>query len=237
LRLTAGLRHDFGGGHQAGVFGRYGRLDTSPIDASGHTTEVGVRVRGPVARNIWYGATASFARVSMAGSARTAVFNGDAARNWATFGLGYMPDRQTVISFDVTGGATSLGDERAERGSTLQSASLRTRFGSLHVGVQRDVTSRLYAYGSTLSVWRSDTTARALYPDRVGRMTFTQEMLLPVAGTPPLGSRYVEMGAGWRISADLVVQYLFGFSNGGAPPSYTVALRYSFRLTGRSNFR
>ena len=137
----------------------------------------------------------------------------------------------------MTGGAAWLGDERAERGTTLQSASLRTRFSSLHVGVQHDVTSRLYVYGSAVSVWRSDMTGLALYPDRNGRMTFMPEMLFPVAGTPALGSRYVEMGAGWRISTVLAVQYLFGLGNGAAPPSHTVALRYSFRLTGRSSVR
>jgi hypothetical protein len=236
LRFTAGLRRDLGGGHQAGVFGRYGTLGTSSVRSfaelmqshrqttTGATWEAGVRIRGPLAAKLWYGAVASVDMLSLSAGDLSSALRGTARRGSLTFGVGHAPNARTLLSFDITGGASV----RAERAGLLRLSSADSRFFSVHAGIQRDVHRRLYLAGSFVNTWRSDASEFFLSADRFGRKTAVPEPLFP-GWDASLGRRYAEFGARWRLTRGVSMQYSASLFGGGLRPGHTVALRYSFR--------
>lgn len=232
-RLTAGFTTRLYGEHQAGVYVRRGLIEAKSGVASGSnlllatadsssswgaSTEVGVRLRGPLRPKLTYGFVASLFRVSLTGnsvqadSTFQASERGRGQRSSLAFGVGYALDRRTLLSFDTTVG---LSEVQAQN----------TRFASLHAAVHRDLSRRLFVSGSWLNVWQSAGSGTASYVDgSVGRL------LLNGASMDCSGGRLTEAGFGWRFSPDISAQYLYSsYRQSFNSATHLLSLRYTFR--------
>lgn len=232
-RITAGWTTKLRGEHQAGVYVRRGSIDgESGVESGsgllslasaegsrswGSSTEVGMRLRGPLRSNLHYGVAASLFRLSLTGdslgddSAPAARERGQ--RGSLAFGLGYALNRRTLFSFDTMAGVSSVGAQD-------------TRFASLHAAVHRDLTRRLFASGSWLKVWQSAQAGVTSAAD-----SSVTRLLLTGVAPGRSGGRLGEAGFGWRFSPDLSVQYLYSsYRQNFSSATHLVSLRYTFKL-------
>jgi hypothetical protein len=117
------------------------------------------------------------------------------------FGLGYVPRRGTVLSFDVAGGITRINDHRFERatGNLLEIEKERAPFVSFHGAVQADVWRRSFLSASVLSVTQSKIEDLTLFSDRFGRRVTSDGMFMPNGLNRERFTDYFgNFGAGWR---------------------------------------
>jgi hypothetical protein len=255
-RLTIGLTRELGSASKLGIFYRYGytsandrnrlrTLDGVPMPleltgATGHSSEIGVRLRGPLSRRLFYGAEGTlFFGGSDEGVRRERVVNStERSRvNRATlgFGVGYALRSRTVFSFDIAGGISHARGLRREdlTGNQLEDELQRARFLSLHGAVQAGVWRRLFVSGSILSVTQSRVTDLQLFPDSFGRRLTTDGIFVPDGRSRDRFTDYFSnFGAGWRFTPHFLVEYVFSTDFGQTSPRHSLLLRYTFKPGG-----
>ncbi len=150
-RLTAGLSHDFGHGTTLGVFYRYGWISAddhdlshtinnlpaglNSTDSTGHSSELGFRIRGVLKPRLFYGVTGAWSGVSLAdGLVRTDSVNSHeldrAQRGSLGFGIGYILARGTILTLDAAAGTSRVASARFEdtTGNLLQNGVAKGHF-------------------------------------------------------------------------------------------------------------
>ncbi|HEV7860476.1 MAG TPA: FecR family protein [Pyrinomonadaceae bacterium] len=256
-RLTVGLTREIGSASKLGIFYRYGytsandrnRLRTlggvpMPLEltgATGHSSEIGLRLRGPLSRRLFYGAEGSlfFGRNDEGVRREGVVDSNERSRaNRATlgFGVGYALHPRTVFSFDIAGGISHARGLRREdlTGNALEDEHQTARFLSLHGAVQAEVWRRLFVSGSILSVTQSRVTDLQLFPDRFGRRLTTDGIFVPDGRSRDRFTDYFSnFGAGWRFTPNFLVEYVFSTDFGQTSPRHSLLLRYTFKPGGK----
>ena len=251
-RFTFGVTRELSGGTKLGLFYRYGFVTAEDRDRSrtlngasrllnftnvaGRSSEIGLRLRGVITNRLFYGVEGSFFFANNDGRTRRArVVDSDvfaeSTRATIGFGLGYVPRRGTVLSFDVAGGITRKNDRRLERstGSLLQTEKERAPFLSLHGAVQADVWRRAFLSASVLSVTQRQVSDLTLFPDRFGRRVTGDGLFMPNGRTRDRFTDYFgNFGVGWRFKRNFLAEYIFSTDFGQTSPRHTLLLRYTF---------
>ncbi len=252
-RLTAGWTHEFEGEHTLGVFYRYGLISAGDADqlhlfrsqpagldstlSTGHSSEVGLRLRGPLSSRFFYGMQASWLGLSLDDGLVRAVTVDSHQRDRVNrgaigVGIGFALRRQTVLSLDASGGFSRTNAMRSEdtTGDLLQTGDILSRFVSLHAAVQSDIWRKLFVSASLLLVGQHDDVGMAIYPDRNGLRIPPSTSLLPYGPAYQAPSRSSDFGVGWRFSSNFFAQYVCTTDYGFSGVSHTIMLRYTFHL-------
>lgn len=250
--IDAGLTHVFSGGHKFGVVYRYGILsadehdrlstpNTGPLalhstQESGFSSELRVRLRGPITRRLFYGLEVALLftnqdeklqpgkGVGVSGLERT-------RRGLASVGLGYAPSRRILLAFDIAGASAWTRDRQHESVTCnlLEDNRDRMDFLSAHAALQMDIWRKMFANASILSVTQASQ-SRLM----AGRI----EPLLTIVGQNVpngiSGNHFTDyssdFGIGWRFSSYFLAQYIYSTDYGLTSPRHTLLLRHSFRL-------
>jgi hypothetical protein len=114
----------------------------------------------------------------------------------------------------------------------LQNGLDRSRFGSVHFAVQRDLSRRLFVSGSLLQVWQSHRQNVDLFPDRGGQLSLVQDSFFSLTPASPYAPRFSDFGAGWRFSRNMYAQYVYSTDYGYTSATHTLMLRWTFRPKG-----
>jgi hypothetical protein len=255
-RLTAGMERDLPHGHQLGLFYRYGLIDAGDYDtahtlnrvqesldstrSSGHSSEFGLRLRGPLPRKLFYGVEASWLGLALNDDLTRSIVADShqrdrAQRGAAALGLGYFLNERTVLSADFAGGVASASTGRTEigTGALLQTGVQSSRFVSANLGAQTKLSSHLFINASLLAILQGYDLSQALYPASFGNTVLITDPFLPLTATGyRLPRRSSDFGAGWRFSNSLFIQYVFSTTYGVDSGGHTLMLRYTFRLHG-----
>ena len=253
-RLTLGLTHNFGTTMKLGVYYRYGFIEATdgdvshtrngaplPLDStnsSGHLSEAGLRLRGAISPRLSFGLAASWLDVTLGdGLIRSFAVPSQqrdrSQRGSGGFGIGYLLNNRTLLSLDVAGGYSNLDANRfaSATSALLQSSGAVSRFVSVHGAAQVDLTRKLFASASFMTVWQSYEITTQLFPDQYGNMVSVLNPLFPLPSTNPLlGKYFSDFGAGWRFSRQFFIEYLYSTDYGVTSPSHTIMLRYTFAL-------
>jgi hypothetical protein len=250
-RLTLGYSRDLGRTAKLGVYYRYAFIDSTdrdtlhtinnlPVglestDTTGHTSEIGIRLRGQVTPRLSYGFAGSWLGISLLdGMVRTDTTNSHerdrAHRGSAGVGLGYSLTRRTILTFDVAGGADHNSALRNEDSTfrLLQNSGGSNRFVSVHGAVQRDLTRRLFLSASFLQVWQSNGLNVSVFPDRYGNSVQVSDSFFSLTPVTSLATRFSDYGAGWRFTPNLWVQYIYSTDYGVTSATHSLMLRYTF---------
>ena len=207
-------------------------------DSAGHSSEIGLRLRGAVSRRLFYGVSGGWLGASLADRlARTGVAasheRDGGSRASMGVGIGYAIARRTVLTVDVAAGRSNVSSSRLEDATShpLQNASAASNFYSGHAAVQTDLTRRLFVSASFLNVWHGQNSSAELFADRFGAMSLAQDSVFPVSPSAfQLAPRFSDYGAGWRFSPSFFAQYLFTTNYGATPSSHAIMLRYTFQF-------
>jgi hypothetical protein len=252
-RISFGLEKDLAHDLKLGLFYRYGLIDAGdaqtihtlngvpePLDStrsSGHASEIGLRLRGPLGRKLFFGVEASWLGLGLSGDLVRAItvnsYQRDRARRAsAAVGLGYFINQRTVLSLDLAGGTSLANTGRAESagGLLLQAGNQNSRFVSANLGMQTNLSRHLFVNASYLYIGQANGLNQLIYPDSLGNTTMISDPFLPLTATgyqPPRNSS--DFGVGWRFSNGLVAQYMFSTSYGVDSSSHTLMLLYIFR--------
>jgi len=253
-RLTLGYSRDLSPSAKLGVFYRYAFISANDHDIShardgiscglnstdttGHSSEIGLRLREALSPRLSYGVTASWLGVSLQdGLLRTNAVDSHeqdrAQRTSVAFGLGYALSRRVMLTFDLAGGAIRTAAVRNESagGALLQNGTANGNFISAHTAVQADLTRRLFVSASFLNVRQRHDLNVDLFPDRYGERTLVQDSFFPFTPSAfQMGSHFSDFGVGWRFSPNVFAQYLYSTDYGTSSASHTIMLRYTFPL-------
>lgn len=251
-RMTFGLERHFYRSHTVGAYYRYGfigandnaqnALNGSPLPfdytrSSGHSSEIGVRLRGPLTRKIAYGLEASWVGVSLSDALVRTAGNSNQSdgghRSAMGLGLAYTLNRRTVLNLDLSGGASRAGTARREdsTGNVLQTGSESSRFLSSHVAVQANVWRGLYLLSSFMYIWQSQAIGTQVFPDQLGNTVAIADpflAILPNLNRP--ATRYSDFGLGWRFTPNLLAQFTYSTDYGATSDISSLVLRYTFHL-------
>jgi hypothetical protein len=255
-RITAGIERNLPHDQKLGIFYRFSLIDAQdndtshtlnnlpePLDStrsSGHSSEFGLRLRGPLGRKFFYGLEASWLGLALSDNLTRSIavdsYQRDRAqRTSAALGLGYFINQRTVLSADLAGGTSraSTGRMETSTGDLLQTGIQNSRFVSANLGVQTKVFSHLFLNASLLAIGQAYDLSQATYPDSLGNTVLITDPFLPLTATGyKLPRRSSDFGAGWRFSNSLFAQYVFSTSYGVDSGGHTFMLRYTFRLHG-----
>ena len=252
-RISIGLEQDLPHNQKLGLFYRYGLITADDTEtshtlnntaesldttrSSGHSSEFGLRLRGPINRKLFYGVNASWLGLGLSDSLARAIavnsYQRDAAhRASAALGLGYFLNKRTLLSLDFAGGTSLAATNRAQTSDNLllQTGNQHSRFASANVGGQFNVSSHIFLNASFLYIRQAYHLRQLIYPDGFGNKVFIANPFLPLTATgyrPPRNSS--DFGAGWRFSNNLFVQYMFSTSYGVDSGGHTLMLLYTFR--------
>jgi hypothetical protein len=205
---------------------------------AGHSSEIGLRLRGMATPRLSYGIAAAWLGISLLdGMNRIGAVDSHQRdrmkRGTAAIGLGYALTRRITLSFDLAGGSAPTSAARTEDGTgvLLQSAVAGNRFVSAHAAVQSDITRRLFLTASFLNVWQAHHLNVSLFPDRFGNSTSVEDAFLPMNPVPgQYAPRFSDFGAGWRFTRNLFAQYVYSTDYGASSATHTLMLRYTFHL-------
>jgi hypothetical protein len=176
-RLTAGFERDLPHDQKIGFLYRYGLIEAEdnntthtlnnapePLDStrsSGHSSEVGLRLRGPLGRKFFYGTDISWLGLALRDDLTRSIAvdshqRDRAQRSSAALGFGYFLNQRTVLSVDFAGGTSSASTGRTEinTGALLQTGAQNSRFASTNMGVQTKLFSHLFLNASLLAIWQ-----------------------------------------------------------------------------------
>jgi hypothetical protein len=251
-QLKFGVSRDLFGDHKLGITYRYGFVSASDgnrsrllndlpqtLDSSttsGHTSEISVRLRGPLTHRLFYGVEASMLGLRLDDRLRRAASvdshqRDNTSRFAIGFGLGYAIRPRAILSLDLSAGIDRTRYHRTEdsTGNTLQEQRQSTRFFSAHAAIQADVWRNLFVSGSLLAIRQSLNSTLAVFPDRFGQSLTSSGLFYPSGLTSDRNlSYYSDFGIGWRFSPQLLVQYVISTDYGQTVPSHTLLLRYTF---------
>lgn len=251
-RLTLGMARELKGGRKLALFYRYGftsaedrersrtvnasQLLLDRTSATGHSSEIGFRLRGPLSRRLFYGIEGSYLFATTEENALRngvvdSIINSRSRRATFGFGLGYVFRPRAVFSFDVTGGVARINDARHESATSnlLENERKRASFFSLHAALQADVWRRLFVSGSLLSITQSRGSDLTLYPDRFGRIMTGDGLFEPNGRTRDRFTDYFSnIGLGWRFNRNFLAEYIFSTDFGQTSPRHTLLFRYTF---------
>ena len=229
-RITAGFSHDLSRDAKFGIYYRYAFIGDVDQDVNhtingfaaglnsthtdGHSSEIGMRLRGLLTPRLYYGVAAGWLGVSLLdGMVRTTTVDSHerdrAQRGSAAIGLGYALTRSTTLTFDLAGGSARTWAARTEDSSfaLLQNAVANSYFISTHVALQVDATRKLFLTASFLNVWQKHDLTVNLFSDQFGNLTLVQDSFFPMTTQPgQYAPRFSDFGAGWRVTRDLFVQ-------------------------------
>ena len=256
-RLALGLTRELRGGQKLGLFYRYGFTSAEDrersrtlngehrllnrLSATGRSSEIGLRLRGPITPHLFYGAEGSYIFANTNESTRHSGVVDSTTRNRSNraalgFGLGYVLRPHTIFSFDVAGGIARINAPRRENatGNLLEDERKRAFFLSLHTAIQADVWRRLFVSGSLLSVTQSQVTDLTLYPDRFSHRLTNDGEFEPDGRTRDRFTDYFSnLGFGWRFNRNFLAEYIFSTDFGQTSPRHTLLLRYTFNRGGK----
>jgi hypothetical protein len=251
-RLTLGLTRELEVGRKLALFYRYGSTSAEDRErsrlmngsrrllnrtsATGHSSEIGFKFRGPFSRRLFYGIEGSYLFATTDENTRRSgvvdsIINSRSRRATLGFGLGYVLRPRTVFSFDVTGGVARINDARNERATSnlLENERKRASFLSLHAAIQADVWRHLFVSGSLLSVTQSRVSDLTLYPDRFGRFMTGDGVFAPNGRSRDRFTDYFSnLGFGWRFNRNFLAEYIFSTDFGQTSPRHTLLFRYTF---------
>ena len=200
--------------------------------------EIGARMRGPLARRVFYGLNASMVGLSLDDAlVRAGAVNShqrDRSRRPAFgAGLGYVLSPRVILTFDAVGGTSSLTARRLENATSrlLQNGNVDDRFVSAHAAIQADLSRHLFVSGSLVAVAQTRHTGLSVFADRFGKISPIGDSIFPIpASRYQAVGKYSDYGAGWRFSPDLFVQYLYSTDYGYTSGTHTVMLRYTIHF-------
>jgi hypothetical protein len=251
-RFTFGMSRELEGGRKLALFYRYGFTSAEDRErsrtmngssrflnrtsATGHSSEIGLRLRGPLSRRLFYGIESSYLFATTDENARrsgvvNSIVHSSSQRATLGFGLGYVLKPRTIFSFDVTGGIARITDARNERvtSNLLETERKKASFLSLHAALQADIWRRLFVSGSLLSVTQSRVSDLTLYPDRFGRIMTGDGVFQPNGRTRDHFTDYFSnLGLGWRFNRNFLAEYIFSTDFGQTSPRHTLLFRYTF---------
>ena len=251
-RISIGFERDLPHDQKLGLFYRYGLIaadDTETnhtlnnvpevLDAtgsSGHSSEFGLRLRGPISRKLFYGVDVSWLGLGLSDTLTRAIavnsYQRDSAqRTSAALGFGYFLNQRTVFSLDIAGGTSLASTNRTQTSDSLllQTGDQHSRFASANVGVQTNLSSHLFLNASFLYIRQAYDLSQLVYPDSFGNTLLVTDPFLPLTATgyrPPRNSS--DFGVGWRFSNGLLLQYMFSTSYGVDSGGHTLMLLYTF---------
>jgi len=247
-RFTLGYSRELTTRTKLGVYYRYGLIsagngdvtDTingfpqapNSINTSGHSFEVGMRLRGALTRKLLWGTTASWTGLSL----EQGLVRGDygrfaeharAQRGSFGVGLGYALTRRVMLTLDAAGGMSrNAAVLYCTDGSLVQNGVANSHFESVHGAVQAELTRHLFVSASLLNVWQ-----RYGYTmDAFSGYGFAADSFFPFNAPFVAGTHFSDFGVGWRFSRGLFAQYLYSTSYGASAASHTLMLRYTFKL-------
>jgi hypothetical protein len=251
-RFVVGLTRELEGGRKLALFYRFGSTSAEDRErsrtmnggsrflnrtsATGHSSEIAFRLRGPFSRRVFYGFEGSYLLATIDETAHRSgvvksLIRTSSQRATLGFGLGYVLRPRTVFSFDVAGGVARINDARNESATNnlLEMERKKAAFLSLHAAIQADVWRRLFVSGSLLSVTQSRLSDLNLYPDRYGRLMTGDGMFQPNGRTHDRFTDYFSnIGLGWRFNRNFLTEYIFSTDFGQTSPRHTLLLRYTF---------
>ncbi len=252
-RISIGFERDLPHDQRLGLFYRYGLVAADdaetnhalnnvpePLDStrsSGHSSEFGLRLRGPLGRKLFYGVEASWLGLALSDDLTRSIAvdsqqRDRAQRSSAALGFGYFLSQRTVVSLDFAGGISRANTLRTQTsdGALLQTGDQTSRFASANLGVQTNLSARLFLNASFLYIRQAYDLNQLIYPDSFGNTVLITDPFLPLTATgyrPPRNSS--DFGAGWRFSNGLLLQYMFSTSYGVDSGGHTLMLLYAFR--------
>jgi hypothetical protein len=256
-RMTAGYSRTISRNATFGLYYRYAFIRADDRDSNhtingfplrlnnnrtgGHSSEIGMRLRGVLTPRLYYGVTAAWLGVSLLdGMTRTTTVDSHerdrAQRGSVAVGLGYALTRSTTLSFDLAGGNARTWTSRTEDATrnVLQNAVSDGHFTSAHLAVQNDITRRLFLTASFIQVWQQHGLNVDLFPDRYGNRTTVEDSFFSLdPNATQYAPRFSDFGAGWRFTRDLFAQYVFSTDYGASSATHTLMLRYTFHPGGR----
>ncbi len=238
-RISIGFAHEFAAGQKLGIFYSYGlaslydrarnrTLNGAPLAlestrAASRPSELGLRLRGPIMKGLFYGVEGTLLAGNLDERKRGAGAADQIDREQfkqatLSFGLGYAPRPRTVFSFDVAGAFALANDLQRETaaGIPLNSERQRRKSLSAHGAVQTDVWRRLYVNTSIL----------ALVQERETRFPLPANSLTRAR----LASYHSDFGIGWRFTPNFLAQYVFSTDYESPPPGHSLLLRYTFNF-------
>jgi hypothetical protein len=253
-RIKAGVSHDFSGERKVGIYYSYGfvsaafgnisrtlngqpqSLDTT--QSAGRSSEVGVRFRSVLTRKLFYGAQASWFRLSLEDQLNLSAIANSHEHDRTTgssfaVGFGYALRPRIAFTVDLAGGFLNARTLRTEdaTGNLIERNHRSSPFLSTHENLQADVWRHLFVSGSLLTVRQTLSTDLTLYPDRFGRLLTSDGIFAPNGLTTDVSTTYYsEFGAGWRFTDSLLAEYVLATDYGVTRPSHVFLLRYNFRI-------
>jgi hypothetical protein len=233
-RVTLGFSRNLSPHHTLGAVATYGLVEAADavrfglprvmptptqLRASGHSTELALRLRGMIAPRLSYGAVVSLLSLSLTGDSRGSPAppfhqRGRWRRGSVALGLGYQLGGRTFLNFDVVGGTSILSSARTE--SSPGNANTHRRFAAFHAAMQRDLSRKLFVSASLIGGVRSN----------------PGTMLAVASPVVPQTRRITDLGVGWHFQPGWVVQYLYSPAQDRAPGGHALALRYCFSPRG-----
>jgi hypothetical protein len=251
-RFTLGFTHDFAGSHKLGLFYRHGTLSVDNRDrshildgvplaldstrSSGHTSEIGLRLRGYITPRLFYGVEGTTLFANTDEQIRQAVAananeHANTTRVTGGFGLGYALSARMVFSFDVAGGLSHTHTIRRDdiTGNIAEDERQRTRFLSLHAGMQADLWRRLFASASVLFLAQARVTDLANLPGGFAGLTTSDGVMAPAGLTHRrFNDTFSDFGIGWRFSPNFLIEYVLSTGYGQNRVSHLLLIRYTF---------
>jgi hypothetical protein len=253
LRFRLGITRALGGGHKLGLVYSHelataanrdrsrffigGPLGLDSTRQEGRSSEVSLRLRGPLTRRLFYGLEGSLLLGESDGQIRRSgitdsTTQADVNSAAVGFGLGFALRRSTVLTTDLGFGLSGVREERIEdaTGNLVEGRRERGRFVSGRVGLQTDVWRSLFFSASTLVFRQAATTDLDLRPDLFGRR-LTSLGLVELSGRSRRNSTSVfsDFGSGWRFNRNILAEYIFSINNGLGPTRHVFLLRYTFK--------
>jgi FecR protein len=250
--IDTGLTHVFSGGHKFGVVYRYSILSADEHDRSnapntlplaldstqesGFSSELDVRLRGPVTRRLFYGLEVALLLtnqdekvqpakgVDVSGLERT-------RRGVASVGLGYAPSRRILLAVDIASGSSWTRDRQHESviGNLLEDSRGHMHYLSSHAALQTDIWRSMFASASILSVTQASQSQ--LMAGRIEPLLTSVGQGVPKGMSRNHFTDYSsDFGIGWRFSPSFLAQYIYSTDYGLTSPRHTLMLRHSFRL-------
>src|SRR5262245_29569721 len=254
LRFQLGMTYEFNGGHKLGLLYRHGLANAEDLDRSllfngsppssldstrqdGRSSEISVRLRGPVTRRLFYGLEGSLLRVGSEEQIRRQLVaestaHASVTRASAGFGLGFAFRPTTVVSADFSFGLSLFRERNHEdaTGNLLEDERKRIRFASAHLGFQTDIWRQSFISVSGLAIKQAHTADLFLYPDIFNQRRTTLGLEEPDGRTRQNTSiSFSDFGAGWRFNPNFLAEYIFSVNRDLGPPRHVILLRYTFK--------